>query len=662
VFLVFLWGSITSCGFVADQDEGRSLIVEQSVSSLQSPERASETFPRELAAKYPNFAGYYCEEGDLHIGLTSSASSAQISMEIEAEGTAFFCRNRAYPDKIPSVRISQDKTYSFAQLVSWRDKVYSDLVQRSDGRGLGIDYAQNRVLVDVELGATASTRQRLASMGLPSDAVVVAERAGAKPSACSPYPTAPLTNCFRPVPGGVQVAAAAMGQCSVAFGGYHPSTGELGWVTASHCLGTNEFGQVTGRYVYQYNNLDLGQLVASESLDPATTTCVGGGTIQSRCRYSDSTWLRHEAGGVQRGQIVQTLSSNGTATCCGDSPTCGACVTSTASPRFQILGSASPVQGMQVEKVGRTSGWTTGTVSQTCHDGPDGEGRWLICQTISSNLSNGGDSGGPLFYWWWFYGVNTIQIVGVYWGRDTGIAYSSPWSGVSTDLGSIDIKFTPQWQNLTALYSEYAHDVGVGGGATFIVSNTPASGGYIIKRWNGAGWNAYPTPGFVRVAVDPNGAPWAVTNAGAIYRWVGSWQLLPGSAQDIAIGANGSVYVIGTAPSDGNIYIWNGSNWSIQSGLGLRIAVDPQGNPWIRASDTTIWRRTNGVWSQMPGAALDITISHDGMPWVIGTTNGIHWWSGQSWVQVPGVASVIAADKGGIPWVVNSANQVFRGL
>jgi len=80
----------------------------------------------------------------------------------------------------------------------------------------------------------------------------------------------------------------------------------------------------------------------------------------------------------------------------------------------------------------------------------------------------------------------------------------------------------------------------------------------------------------MRIAVDPSGAPWVVNVNGNIYsRASGSWQLMPGLAKDIGIGADGSVWVIGTDPTPGGygIYRWNGSDWSRIDGGATDISV-----------------------------------------------------------------------------------------
>ena len=61
-----------------------------------------------------------------------------------------------------------------------------------------------------------------------------------------------------------------------------------------------------------------------------------------------------------------------------------------------------------------------------------------------------------------------------------------------------------------------------------------------------------------------------------------AWKRLSGAAHDIGIGADGTVWVIGTNKegSDFGIYRWNGKAWDKIPGAAVRIAVGPKGHPW----------------------------------------------------------------------------------
>jgi beta-N-acetylhexosaminidase len=146
------------------------------------------------------------------------------------------------------------------------------------------------------------------------------------------------------------------------------------------------------------------------------------------------------------------------------------------------------------------------------------------------------------------------------------------------------------------------------------------------------------------------------------------WKMAQGSATDIATGADGSVWVIGTNPVAGGygIYHWTGTGWAEVPGGAVAIAVGPDGSPWVVNSVHRIYHRVGSVWILYSGAAVDIAVSANGAVWVIGTNPvaggyGIYHWTGTGWPEVPGGAVAIAVGASGRPWVVNSARHIFAG-
>jgi hypothetical protein len=147
-----------------------------------------------------------------------------------------------------------------------------------------------------------------------------------------------------------------------------------------------------------------------------------------------------------------------------------------------------------------------------------------------------------------------------------------------------------------------------------------------------------------------------------------AWRLAPGSATDIAAGADGSVWVIGTNPMPGGYGIWHwiGSGWVPVAGGAVAIAVGPDGSPWVVNSAHRIYHRIGSGWILYPGAAVDIAVGANGAVWVVGTNPtpggyGIYRWTGAGWAGVPGGAVAIAVGANGRPWVVNSARRIYAG-
>lgn len=163
-----------------------------------------------------------------------------------------------------------------------------------------------------------------------------------------------------------------------------------------------------------------------------------------------------------------------------------------------------------------------------------------------------------------------------------------------------------------------ASAIGYGGSKLFVIGTDPEPGGHGIWRWDPGGWTHFPGGG-ERIAVDPQGRPWVVNAAKQVWAWDGyNWILTPGppdaanpgsdlGATDIAVGGDGSVYVIGTDPQGGGFGIWrySGGTWQELPGGGTRVAADAAGNPWVANSLRQVWA-WNGGWVLEPGSAVAV--------------------------------------------------------
>jgi hypothetical protein len=144
--------------------------------------------------------------------------------------------------------------------------------------------------------------------------------------------------------------------------------------------------------------------------------------------------------------------------------------------------------------------------------------------------------------------------------------------------------------------------------------------------------------------------------------------LRPGLATAISVGQNGSVWILGAKPVNGNypIYRWNGTTWTPVAGGAARIAVDPSGNPWIVNSAHRIYHWNGKAWTAYPGSATDIGVGANGSVWILGTNPagagnyGIYHWNGKTWAALAGGAARIAVDQAGNPWIVNSAHRIYH--
>jgi hypothetical protein len=206
------------------------------------------------------------------------------------------------------------------------------------------------------------------------------------------------------------------------------------------------------------------------------------------------------------------------------------------------------------------------------------------------------------------------------------------------------------------------------------------------------------TPSFgiagTRLSVGPDGLPWMVASDHTIWKGNadGSVTQLPGLANDIGVGADGQVWVIGTNSSNGSWQVWhlvNGS-WVADPGSGQFIDVSANGLPVVSGSDGKIWIKDGGPnqgWTQITGLANDIAVRHE--PGLVGLgsepQNGQSMWitglnhvnpgantdlgvwffdptTGQwSFTNQTTGGRQIAVDFSGRPWVVDSANELLVG-
>lgn len=166
-----------------------------------------------------------------------------------------------------------------------------------------------------------------------------------------------------------------------------------------------------------------------------------------------------------------------------------------------------------------------------------------------------------------------------------------------------------------------ASDVAIGGpdSTIYVIGTDDVSptGGFGIYRVVGGVMVKMPECAGVRIAVAPDGTPWVVNKSHLIYRYNGRlWDLMPGTANDIGIGADGSVFIIGTndvSPTGGyDILKWDGSSWNaLLNCAGTRIAVMPDGTPWVVNKSGIVYQKTaTDLWEPVPGVqANDIAIS-----------------------------------------------------
>ncbi len=137
------------------------------------------------------------------------------------------------------------------------------------------------------------------------------------------------------------------------------------------------------------------------------------------------------------------------------------------------------------------------------------------------------------------------------------------------------------------------------------------------------------------------------------------FQTVDGAATAIGIGANGSVWVVGTNKA---VYNRTGNTWQrVDSSEITRVAVDPQGNPWVIGGGGAMYRRVNNAWVNIPGQAFDIGIGADGSVYHVGLSGTLFKWTGTAWGNSFGNdAQQVAVDPQGNPWTLSKTGEIAR--
>jgi len=285
--------------------------------------------------------------------------------------------------------------------------VYTDADERTGRFVVGV---ANR-------GMETSIRARLNAMNVTPQSVdfVVSEPI---------YQVTTLRDYIRPIEGGLQVRWDGF-VCTLGFNAVRQ--GVSGFAMNSHCTTTQ--GGVDGTEYYQPLNQIAAEFIGIEIADPHYRRN-GSGCPRGRiCRYSDSSYAQRDSqAAAVRGYIAKTDTVNtGSLTMVAD--------------QFRITSKGPSSLGQTVNKVGRTTGWTQGTVTNRCVNvGVSGTNIVELCQDFVSAGVGGGDSSSPVFA---IVSGNDVQLRGILWGGNssgTQFVYS-PIANIerSDELGTLSV-------------------------------------------------------------------------------------------------------------------------------------------------------------------------------------------------------------------------------
>ena len=224
-----------------------------------------------------------------------------------------------------------------------------------------------------------------------------------------------LRNQVRPAVGGLQIRFSQY-LCSLSFNAVR--NGVSGFVTASHCSDIQ--GAADGTQYYQPLNQVTNEHIGQEIADPGFFRCARG----RKCRYSDANFSAGDSAvNFTLGGIAKTTGPNNGSLDIGG--------------QFTITGEESGVAEQTVNKVGRTTGWTQGKVTNTCvNTGVSGTNIVLLCQNFVDAGVGAGDSGSPVFS---IVSGNNVVLHGTLWGGNTAgtMFVYSPIHYIEQELGAL---------------------------------------------------------------------------------------------------------------------------------------------------------------------------------------------------------------------------------
>jgi hypothetical protein len=305
-----------------------------------------------------------------------------------------------------------------AQRAQWFKNVAPEVLELDQTVFADDDEATGQLVFGVEhAGVGNRVRGVLARYGIPASAYRIEE--------VEPIVNmATLRDVFRPTVGGIQIH---FGQYLCTLGFNVTAGSQRSFITNSHC--TNVQGGVEGTTYYQPVS-SASAVIATEVADPAYSSIPGCASGKA-CRKSDASRALYASGTEStQGRIAKTTGVNdGSVTTAGE---------------FAITQqSGSPTFSGTVHKIGRTTGWTSGNVAQTCATvNLSGSNIQLLCQTIvqgkrGKKIVDGGDSGSPVFR---TMNTTDVELLGILWGGSFSgdVFVFSPVVNILAELGNFD--------------------------------------------------------------------------------------------------------------------------------------------------------------------------------------------------------------------------------
>jgi hypothetical protein len=279
-------------------------------------------------------------------------------------------------------------TYPFSQLIAWASDGTGGIARLPGVTGIDVNEGTNRISVIVaDMSAAQGVLTAATAAGIPQAAISI-DTQGPVVSLAS------IRDRIRPAGGGMQIAKGYQSYCTMGFNILRGDDA-YGFYTAGHCSPGSLGGGSTGGLLYQ-NEGTTNDRIATVAVNPQwnkTVADCGGITL---CTQVDALLALYDTTShwSSRVAIMTGLATYG-----------GGNLSIWTRDGWWTsinLGGASYWQGIDVDKVGRTTGWTRGDLDRTCvhitvNPGQSNQYKVLCADEVVGAYAGQGDSGSPVF-------------------------------------------------------------------------------------------------------------------------------------------------------------------------------------------------------------------------------------------------------------------------
>lgn len=288
--------------------------------------------------------------------------------------------------------------HSFSQLVAWSEGGAGGIMLLPGVIGIDANEGTNRLTILVrDLSVVPSVFATAKTAGLPEDAI---ETRVSRVSFAGG-----LRERYRPTAGGIQIDNGYVGNGSTCTLGFNVTIndGEKGFYTASHCVSPTNYGiGLTGVGINQPYTVEDEGRIGTVTINPPWNSSVTLCLSNPRCADVDAMYVKYDNPSDWSSRVaimsgLATLYAGDSAIYIGSRT--GWWTNINLSPT-----SYSYWQGIDVDKVGRTTGWTRGKLDGTCvaitvdsAQSPTQFARILCTDVVKGAYAGNGDSGSPVF-------------------------------------------------------------------------------------------------------------------------------------------------------------------------------------------------------------------------------------------------------------------------